>query len=197
MAFSENLDLDFRSRSKALFGRNPTNRRVEKGRGDDRHIAKLVMNSIRSVNSNTLPSPKDLPQADVVIYDGLCQFCTKQVKNLHRWDGKNRLAFISLHDPEISRWAPDLTHDQLMQQMYVVRPGGQRWGGAAAFRYLTRRLPKLWLLAPLMHIPGTLPLWQWGYDLIARQRYRWNREKDQDCESGQCEIHFKSKSKPH
>lgn len=153
------------------------------------------MNSVHSANPIQLPAPQDWPLADVVIYDGLCQFCTRQVKNLHRWDGKHRIAFISLHDPQISKWAIDLSHDQLMQQMYVVRPNGQRWGGAAAFRYLTRRLPKLWLLAPLLHIPGSLPFWQWGYDLIARQRYRWNRGTDQGCESDQCEIHFNPKSK--
>lgn len=142
--------------------------------------------------SSGLPSPADLPGADCVIYDGDCQFCTRQVRNLHRWDGRGRLAFVSLHDPWVAEHFPDLTHEQLMEEMVLVTPDGRRFGGAAAFRYLTRRLPVLWILAPIMHIPFSLPLWQWGYRQIARQRYRWNRKHGADeCENDQCSVHFK------
>src|SRR5688572_9009508 len=80
-----------------------------------------------------LPAPAERPEADVVIYDGHCKFCTGQVKNLARWDTRGRLAFLSLHDAEVPRRFPELTHDQLMEQMYVVDQKGNRYGGAAAF----------------------------------------------------------------
>src|SRR5690554_1273707 len=108
-----------------------------------------------------LPKPQDRPGADVVIFDGDCQFCTRQVQRLNAWDWRGQLAFISLHDPAAVAFSGDLTHDELMQQMYVVNGKGQRHGGAAAFRYLTRKLPPLWPLAPLLHLPGSLPVWQW------------------------------------
>ena len=104
------------------------------------------------------------------------------------WDGNNRLAFLSLHDPEVQRYASNLTHDQMMEQMYVVDPQGRQYGGAAAFRYLSCRLPRLWTLAPLMHIPLSLPVWQWLYRQVAKRRYRWNQSA---CENGSCKIHFK------
>src|SRR4051812_21815292 len=87
--------------------------------------------------STRLPTIADNPAAPVVIYDGHCKFCTGQVQRLARWDrtGK-RMAFISLHDPEVARRWPDLTHEMLMEQMYVVDPQGKRYAGAAAFRYL-------------------------------------------------------------
>lgn len=144
-----------------------------------------------------LPSPRDFPNADVVIYDGNCVFCSKQVKNLMKWDGKNRLAFVSLHDSFISESFPDLTYDQLMEQIYLIPHSGseysqERLGGAAAIRYLTRRLPKLWLAAPLLHIPFTLPIWQWGYKQIAKRRYKIAGKSDDGCdENGTCELHFK------
>jgi predicted DCC family thiol-disulfide oxidoreductase YuxK len=136
----------------------------------------------------TLPKPAEHPGKDVVIYDGNCQFCTRQVERLSRWDGGNRLAFVSLHDPEVTRYAPNLTHDQLMEKMFVVDPQGRQFGGAAAFRYLSCRLPRLWSLAPLMHIPFSLPVWQWLYNQVAKRRYRWNKPA---CENGSCKIHFK------
>ena len=139
-----------------------------------------------------LPAPAERPEADVVIYEGHCKFCTGQVKNLARWDTRGRLAFLSLHDAEVPRRFPDLTHDQLMEQMYVVDQKGNRYGGAAAFRYLTRRLPRLYLLAPLMHLPFTLPIWQWGYKLVARNRYLFGKLSDNDtCDDGACKVHFK------
>lgn len=135
-----------------------------------------------------LPSPRDLPGADVVIYDGKCHFCKRQVERLHRWDGGKRLAFLSLHEPDVSRYAPNLTHEQLMDRMYVIDPQGRQHGGAEALRYLSLRLPRLWLLAPLMRIPFSLPAWQWLYSQVAKRRYQLNKAA---CDEGTCHVHFK------
>jgi len=138
-----------------------------------------------------LPTPADNPAADIVIYDGHCKFCTGQVQNLARWDkGGKRLAFLSLHDPEVARRFPDLTYDQIMEEMYVVDTKGNRYGGAAAFRYLTTRLPKLYVLAPLMHIPFTMPLWRWGYRQVAKRRYRIAGKTGDACDDA-CRVHLK------
>lgn len=138
-----------------------------------------------------LPSPAELPSADVVLYDGQCKFCRAGVTRLYRLDGKNRLAFLSLHDPEVSRRWPDLTHEALMAEMYVIDQAGNRHHGAGAVRYLTRRLPKLWFAAPFLHIPFSLPLWQAGYRWVAGMRYLWG--KIEDCEDGACKVHFGKK----
>lgn len=148
-----------------------------------------MANSIETPKAQEdLPSVDDFPNADVVIYDGECRFCTKQVRRLHRWDGHNRLAFISLHDSRVTDRYPDLSHDELMDQMYVIDRQGRRYGGATAFRYLTRRLPKLWILAPLTHLPFSLPLWRWCYRQVAKRRYKIAGKTD--CDSGTCDIHF-------
>lgn len=138
-----------------------------------------------------LPSVAERPDADVVIYDGDCRFCTQGAQSLARWDKGKRLAFISLHDPQVSQRWPDLTHEMLMEQMYVVDRHGRRHGGAAAFRYLTRRLPRLWLLAPVMHIPFSLPLWQWGYRQVAKRRYKIAGKNGGGCDGDACAVHFK------
>lgn len=147
---------------------------------------------------NDLPTPQQYPQADVVIFDGNCVFCTKQVENLKRLDGRNRLAFVSLHDPFVARHFPDLSFEQLMEQIYLIPNGAEgystkRYGGAAAIVYLSRRLPKLWWFAPLFHIPFTLPIQQWFYRQIAKRRYKIAGKSDGlECdEDGTCEVHFK------
>ena len=80
-----------------------------------------------------------------------------------------------------------------MEQMFLVTPDGHQFGGAAAIRYLSRKLPRLWFAAPLLHIPFSLPLWQWLYLKVAERRYRISG-KNQECdEGGTCDIHFGKK----
>jgi predicted DCC family thiol-disulfide oxidoreductase YuxK len=140
-------------------------------------------------NSSSPPTPGERPQAEVVIYDGDCRFCSGQVRNLARFDRGGRLAFISLHDPEVARRYPDLSKERLMEEMVLIDRTGKRHGGADAFRYLTRRLPLLWPLAPLMHIPCCLPLWRWCYRQVAQRRYLLG--KNQHCDDGACKVHFR------
>ncbi len=136
-----------------------------------------------------LPDPDSLSDADVVIYDGECNFCRCQVENLRRldWSG-SRLAFLSLHDARVAERYPDLTHEALMEQMYVIDRYGGRHGGADAVRYLTRRLPTLWIVAPLLHLPFTAWIWRWGYRQVAKRRYRL---AGKSCENDACSIHLK------
>jgi len=123
-----------------------------------------------------------------VIFDGECNFCRSQIDTLRRLDGRDRMEFISLHDPEIGVRYPDLSHEQMMEQMWIVTPDGTRHGGAYAVRYLTRLLPILWPIAPLMYIPGTMGIWQCLYNQIAKRRYRIaGRNCD---ENGTCSLHY-------
>jgi len=124
---------------------------------------------------------------DVVLYDGQCNFCRSQINILRRLDGRNRFEFVSLHDPQVATSYPSLTFEQLMEQMWIVTPEGAQHGGAYAVRYLSRRLPILWPLAPLMHTPFTMPLWRFLYRQVAKYRYKL---AGRDCdEGGTCTLH--------
>ncbi|MEX2118620.1 MAG: DUF393 domain-containing protein [Pirellulales bacterium] len=122
-----------------------------------------------------------------MIYDGNCRICRGQVRRVARADRGGRLAYLSLHDPEVATRYPDLSHDDMMQAMYIVDRTGRRHRGAEAVRYLSRRLPLLWWLAPLLHLPGSLSLWQWLYRQVAQRRYRLGRAAD--CSDGACHVH--------
>jgi len=145
-----------------------------------------------AVAPSDFPSPIDLPSADVVIYDGKCVFCRKSIGWLQAWVSKDQLAFISLHDPWVAEFAPELTYQQLMDQVWLVsREDGSTHGGAEMVRYLSTRSWKLWLAAPLMYIPGSMPLWQWMYQQVAKRRYKIANKNGEPCdEDGTCNIHF-------
>lgn len=136
-----------------------------------------------------LPDPDQSGGSDVVIFDGECNFCRSQVKKL-RWLDRigPRLSFISLHDPRVSERYADLTYEQLMEQMYVVDAQDRRHGGADAVKYLSRRLPLLWVAAPILHLPGTASLWRWMYRQVAKRRYKL---AGKSCDGDTCSIHLK------
>jgi predicted DCC family thiol-disulfide oxidoreductase YuxK len=158
---------------------------------------KRVLDKELAILQKDLPSPFSLPEADLVVYDGTCNFCSSQVRNLFRLDGKNRIAFASLHDPFVTEKFTDLTHQQLMEQMYLIpnyngEYSDRRLGGPEAIKYLTLRLPKLWILAFFFHIPLTGGIQQWVYRQIAKRRYKIAGKTEAPCDDqGTCDLHFR------
>lgn len=124
------------------------------------------------------------PERTVVLYDGACRFCRGQIAILRRLDLFRTLRFVSLHEPSVSADFPELSRDVLLDRMHVIDRAGSVRDGAQAVRYLTRVLPPLWPLAMLLHVPGSLPLWQWAYACVARNRYRIAGS----CTDGSCRV---------
>jgi predicted DCC family thiol-disulfide oxidoreductase YuxK len=140
-----------------------------------------------------LPSPAERPEADVVIYDGHCEFCKAQVQKLLFWDCQAKLSYLSLHDPEVARRWPDVDHDRLLQEMLIIDRQRRRHWGPEAIRYLTHRLLRLWWAAWVFYIPGVMFVWRRIYRWVARNRYRLSGKRGgKACASGACELHFKS-----
>jgi predicted DCC family thiol-disulfide oxidoreductase YuxK len=139
-----------------------------------------------------LPSPAERPDADIVVFDGHCGFCTAQIKNLLRWDKDGCLAYLSLHDEEVERRWPGIDHDRLMKEMMVVDLAGNQYWGPEAIRYFTRRLRGLWWAAWIFYIPGAMFVWRRIYRWVARNRYRISAKfSKSSCDSGTCQLHFK------
>ena len=116
----------------------------------------------------------------MVIYDGNCRICTAQVRKLPWWDCQQRLAYLSLHDPEvassISRFdarRADAGHvHRRSPRPAASRSGGDSLSVAAAAAALVAGAG-----APYS---GSLPLWQWLYRQIANRRYRFGRTGGHD-----------------
>ncbi|QDT67552.1 hypothetical protein MalM25_04520 [Planctomycetes bacterium MalM25] len=142
----------------------------------------------------TLPSPAERPDADVVLYDGRCNFCCARVEQVRwlegplLWKSGERLAYLSLHDPAVAADYPDAPHERLLEAMCVVekKTGRHHWG-AEAVRYLSRRLPRLWWLAPVMHLPGIMLVARPVYAWVSRNRYLIGG-KVEECEDGACSV---------
>ncbi len=125
------------------------------------------------------------PERDVVLYDGKCRFCRSQIAVLRRLDLTGRLEFLSLHDPRVAKDFPEIPMEDLMREMVAIDREGGVFAGVRALRMLSRRLPLLWPLAVPLHFPCSLPVWNWLYRFIARNRYRIAGT----CDEGTCRLH--------
>ena len=110
----------------------------------------------------------------VVLYDGQCAFCQKSVALLRRLDWLHQLRFANARDPaQLPPSARPLDPVRLLEEMHVLTANGRRvYHGFAALRWLAWRLPLLWPLAPLLYLPGILPLGQRLYLWVSRNRFR-------------------------
>ena len=139
------------------------------------------------------PRPADRPEADIVLYDGHCNICRAGMRRLVWWDCQQRLSYLSIHDPLVAQRWPDISHDRLMQEMCIIEragsatPGRKHWG-VYALRLLTRRLRRLWWLAPVLHLPGAMLLARPLYRFIAKHRYRI-AGKSEACDGDACSLH--------
>jgi predicted DCC family thiol-disulfide oxidoreductase YuxK len=124
----------------------------------------------------------------VVLYDGLCRFCTGSAKKLQRLGGKSRLETVSFQEEGVLERFPGIGYDALMKRMHVVMPDGRVFAGAEAVTRVLAALPVVGPLAFGYYVPGIRQLAELTYDTIAKNRYRI-AGKSGACEGGTCHLH--------
>lgn len=121
----------------------------------------------------------------VLIYDGRCRFCTEQVSWLERLvNGAVRMQ--SFRDPGVLVRYPGLTRAQCAQALQLVAPGGHVFSGAEAIATVLRLRPLLAPVGWLYYLPGFRQVADWGYHLVAGNRFAWQGDV---CAQDVCRQH--------
>ena len=108
--------------------------------------------------------------------------CRRTVRRLHRLDWLHRLTFADGTDPERrERFAPGLTDEQIMREMWVVEPQ-RRTGGYDALLRIASAVPVLWPVFLVGILPGIRQLGRAMYATVAARRTRSGRCTDTFCE---------------
>jgi predicted DCC family thiol-disulfide oxidoreductase YuxK len=120
----------------------------------------------------------------VVVYDGECPFCRKQVARIQRRDVRDQFEYLPRQAASLIDRFPILAEADFNTGMRLVLPDGHVHVGADAVYHIARRLPGwrwiVWLYrVPILHA-------------LARRIYRWiasNRQRlAQDCDDGACRM---------
>jgi predicted DCC family thiol-disulfide oxidoreductase YuxK len=113
----------------------------------------------------------------IVLFDGLCHFCSGSVGFILRRDASRRFAFAPLQSSvaqELLKGFDRPSKD--MDSLVLIEDGRVSTRSTAALK-IVRQLSGMWpLLFILIVVPR--PLRNMCYDLFARNRYRWFGKHD-------------------
>lgn len=109
---------------------------------------------------------------NILLFDGLCNFCNGTVQFLLKWDRQDRFRFAALQSGVASRVLenfPDLT--ELPDSFLLIRSGKIYFKSNAVLK-IAEQLPFPWFLFSIFRIlPHSFR--DAIYDWIARHRYQW------------------------
>jgi predicted DCC family thiol-disulfide oxidoreductase YuxK len=137
------------------------------------------------------------PGKYILIYDGLCKFCTAGAQRFVRWMGRVEVELLDFQRPGALDRFPGLTHDDCMKAMKLVTPDGRVYHGAEAVAraLATRRF--IGKLAYLYYVYGLRQLLDWLYGRVAANRYciMGKAVAGGECEGGTCTVHLTTRRK--
>lgn len=136
------------------------------------------------------------PGRNVLLYDGLCKFCTAGAKQLLAWSPPGSVELVSFQEPGVLERFPGVSHEACMRQMYLVTANGQVYGGVAAAVEVIALRPVVGWLAYGYYLPGVRLMCDAVYALIAANRYRIMGKAIAagECEGGTCALHLPNAS---
>ena len=116
----------------------------------------------------------------VVVFDGECPFCRKQVERIRAWSKDGSFEYVPRQTPDLAQRFPVLARQDFNTGMRLMLPEGGVAVGADAMYEIARRMPGWRWVAWLYRIPGVNRIARAAYDWIARNRYRLARQKCED-----------------
>lgn len=107
----------------------------------------------------------------IVFFDGACRFCVASAERLRRLDTAHRLRLVDFRAPGATAGAAGFSLERAERELLLLTPDGRWLGGFEAFRWMALRLPALWGLAPVLHLPGMGWVGRRIYGWVADHRY--------------------------
>ena len=113
----------------------------------------------------------------LLLYDGVCGLCDRLVQFVLRHDRGGRFRFAALQSPLAASLLRGYGRDASdLDTVYVIarygEPAAKLLSKGRAVLFVLAELGGIWRLASVLRVLPR-PLLDFGYDHIARRRYRW------------------------
>src|SRR5262249_31143581 len=118
------------------------------------------------------PAQTRAPGTNVVLYDGYCNFCTAQSRNLLALARPGAIELVNFQEPGALERFPGISFDACMEAMHLVTADGRVYRGFEAAVQAVATRPVLGQVASLYYLPGVRQLCDGVYQLVAAYRYR-------------------------
>lgn len=115
----------------------------------------------------------------IVLFDGICNFCNDSVQRIIKNDQKDRFRFASLQ----SEIGQELTCERgldtsQVDSIILIDPGNAYYIKSTAALEIAKRMDGLYpILQVFLILPASIR--DWGYDYIAKNRYKWFGKRDE------------------
>jgi predicted DCC family thiol-disulfide oxidoreductase YuxK len=109
-----------------------------------------------------------------ILYDGSCKYCRGTVRVLTAMDLFRRLTvtdFRRLDLEEFNRANGCALDAEALEHEMALVSRGRVYSGFRAYRVLSTAIPALWIVAPLLYVPGVAPLGTLVYKYVALRRH--------------------------
>lgn len=110
---------------------------------------------------------------DVVLFDGVCNFCNASVQFIIRHDPKGHFRFGTLQSEAGQAILKKQGLDSLQPDSVVLYSGGKCYTRSGAALRIARKLSGAWPLAYYLFFPVPWFIRDLVYQLISKYRYRW------------------------
>ena len=124
----------------------------------------------------------DVAARPVVVYDGECPFCARQIEKFKRRDTGSKFDYVPRQDKGIETRFPMLADADFNTGMRLVHPDLSVSVGADAVYHIARRLNVWRWFAWLYRVPVLNFVCRAAYAWVARNRYRLAKK----CDDGTC-----------
>lgn len=117
----------------------------------------------------------------VVLYDGSCPLCSREIAHYQRRAGAEEIVWIDASTNPEELNSLGISQQQAMQ-VFHVRDSHLEWQrGASAFLVIWSHLPAYRWLAKLINFLRLTPVLDWGYRYFLRWRNRNHCNSDNNC----------------
>ncbi len=103
-------------------------------------------------------------RAMIVLYDGACPVCRREISFYMRRAGADRIDWRDVSLPDPAALPAGLSCEQVLQRFHVISPSGKVQSGGAAFAELWTALPAFRALGHLFKLPVMSGLIEVAYD---------------------------------
>lgn len=112
------------------------------------------------------------PQPPLVLYDGSCPLCSREIRHYRRLRGADRIQWLDISADDAPMPIDDIDRATAMARFHVRDPAGRWHGGAFGFAELWSHLRGYRHLSGLLRTLGLVPLLDRLYTRFARWRLR-------------------------
>ena len=117
----------------------------------------------------------------VVVYDGECPFCRRQIEKMRRRDEDQTFDYLPRQTEGLVERFPKLAEGDFATGMRLAHPDGSVTIGADAVYQIARRLKGWKRLAWMYRVPVLHTLAKWAYRWVVKNRMKFGAPCDQEC----------------